>query len=193
MSYQHADGGFDLGCGRADQCAKDSSGSDSAMHDMIDFVILQAEYLSESPTDFIVADHRANGLRTVPLANLRSGDGDWVKIVMPEFASCCISCGIEAEICTVGIPFADGCAVCHHGLFWLHSLLGSETGYAPGVFTRVLKRFGSKNGWSICAPGKSREAAGDTVEMKPFRAFNDAARWIAKVIATEIDRVFSDL
>jgi hypothetical protein len=73
------------------------------MHDVIDLVCFQAEYLSQTPTDLIQEDHPLEGiLARILFLRMASSNDYWVEVVVPEF-TCVVplAIGVVSEYCAV--------------------------------------------------------------------------------------------
>ena len=86
MGNGHADSGFDLLRSSSHQRTINSCGSNSAVNDMVDFILLERKDLRKAAADLVKADHRLQGFLAVNVSgNLRRRHDHRIEIVVAEF------------------------------------------------------------------------------------------------------------
>ena len=136
MGHDHADGRLDLLGGGAEHRAVGGGARDRAVNHVVDRVRLQAEDFGEPTADLVVQDHPPQGEGAVSAGKLGRGDGHGVVVVVAELAGGVAEGGVEAEVRSVGVPFAHGRAVGDDRFLGRDGPVGAEDGRPVGMRVR---------------------------------------------------------
>mmetsp|Transcript_12105 Transcript_12105/g.25331 ORF Transcript_12105/g.25331 Transcript_12105/m.25331 type:complete len:285 (+) Transcript_12105:733-1587(+) len=173
MCYCHANGTFNLFNASTQECTVHSCGCNGTMHNVVDFVALQAEDLCKASADFIQGDHGQQSLFAIYLpSHLCCCHDHWIEVVVPKL-TCIMSrnAWVESKDSAVGVPFSDCGGVRCNDLLW--GALRAAAKDCGSFSISIGQSLFSQNGRCIGLQRQRRDATHDGVCVKHLHPLVD--------------------